>query len=102
MNGNVLLRNDLPRPWESHKVTVCIPHLDTPEVLSIAVRLWQLQSEPPFLLIIDSGSRSEAAAETLDGLASQPSIEVARLGITSDVEHLSDRVAIAMDYAFAR
>jgi len=99
---NVLQQNDLPRPWENHEVTVCIPHLDTPEVLSLAVRLWQLQNVRPFFLIVDSGSRSPESIEFLEKLARESDIEVARLGIVSDVEHRSDRVAIAMDYAFSR
>jgi hypothetical protein len=64
--------------------------------------MWQLQDEEPFVLVVDTGSQSAQSFWLLDQLAQDRSIEVARLGILSEVEHRSDRVAIAMDYAFSR
>lgn len=99
---NLLQSIDLPKPWKEHPLTVCVPHLDTPDLLEVNVRLWRLQRVRPFILVIDTGSSSPRSEEMLDSLADQPGIEVARLGILSAVEHLSDRVSIAMDYAFSR
>lgn len=100
---NVLVRkDDLVKPWVQHQVTVCIPHLDTPDILAVSVRLWQLQRNRPFLLVIDTGSVYKKSSDLLEQLSQIPGIEVARLGIHSAVEHLSDRVSIAMDYAFSR
>ncbi len=74
-----LQRHDLLKPWQEHRLTVCIPHLDTPELLAATVRLWQLQWTTPFILVLDTGSESEKSKAVLAGLASQPGIEVARL-----------------------
>ena len=99
---SLLQRKDLPKPWERYSLTVCIPHLETPELLRTTVRLWELQHHSPFILIVDTGSTSPESIDTFSDLRSRPGIEVAQLGILSAVEHLSDRVAIAMDYAFSR
>jgi len=101
--ANVLRAHQtLPRPWESHRVTVAIPFLDTPELLELSVRSWWWQEFRPFLLLIDTGSTSTAVDQLRWKLQQTPSVELASLGIRSAVEHLSDRVSIAMDYAFTR
>ena len=88
-------------PW-SHRATVAIPHLDTPDALDLCVRAWLSQSERPYILVVDTGSRLDSSRRCLDDLAATDGIEVARLGISSRTEHSSDRVAIALDYAHAR
>lgn len=101
--GSVLRGNKtLPQPWEQHNVTVAIPCLDTSEILELAVRAWQWQYPRPYLLIIDTGSTAQGTESLWGKLRATEGIELATLGIYSAVEHLSDRVAIAMDYAFAR
>lgn len=102
MPKNLLQRTDLKKPWLDHQLTVCIAHLEMPEFLFAACQLWLLQTIQPFILVVDTGSNSKASEEVLEDLESHPSIEVARLGILSAVEHSSDRVAHAMDYAFSR
>lgn len=99
---SLLRRKDLPKPWQNYSVTVCIPHLETPELLLTSVRLWELQHRRPFILVVDTGSTSAESSDAFSDLRGRPGIEVAELGILSAVEHLSDRVAIAMDYAFSR
>jgi hypothetical protein len=102
-NINVLRRNaTLPKPWEQFSVTLAIPHLDTPEILELSVRAWQWQQPRPFILIVDTGSHFPESDAFWRKIQSIAGVEVATLGIHSAVEHLSDRVAIAMDYAFAR
>ena len=100
--SNIFAQTGLPRPWEKHRVTVCLPHLDTPDLIELSTRLWQLQDEVPFILVVDTGSRGASSIEMLNRLSQDPSIEVARLAIETDVEHRSDRVSIAMDYGFTR
>lgn len=100
---NVLRDNaTLPRPWEQYSFTVAIPHLDTPEILKLAIRCWQWQRPCPYILVIDTGSLLPSVDALFQSLRSTDGVEVATLGIHSAVEHLSDRVSIAMDYAFAR
>lgn len=95
-------RQRLGKPWIDNKVTVTFAHLDTPEILDLAVRSWLAQDDPPFLLVVDTGSVKPESHELLARLANMPGIEVARLGISHQVEHLSDRVSISIDYALSR
>jgi len=99
---DLLKSKSLLEPWHEYPLTVCIPYFDTPDLLRVTVRLWQLQVNRPFLLIVDTGSTSQESAILLDQLQAERGVEVARLGIHSAVEHLSDRVSIGMDYAFSR
>jgi hypothetical protein len=48
-------------PW-AYPVSVCIPHLDTPEQLELGVALWRLQTIRPYLLVIDTGSDAQTRA----------------------------------------
>ena len=102
MRKNLLKRTDLNKPWLEHRLTVCIAHLEMPEFLFAVCQLWLLQTIKPFILVMDTGSTSKASQGLLEELESHPSIEVARLGIVSGVQHSSDRVAHAMDYGFSR
>ena len=99
---NLLRASKLPKPWREHSVTVCIPHLDTPEMLGLSVRSWLLQEDRPFVLVVDTGSRSPTSLRLLGRLERTPGVEVARLGMHTQMEHPSDRVTIALDYAMAR
>lgn len=99
---HILQRHDLRKPWVEHSLTVCIPHLDTPELLAATVKLWQLQWSVPFILVLDTGSMLPQSDALLTTLAAQPGVEIARLQIATAMEHPSDRISIAMDYAFSR
>ena len=85
------------KPWD-YRVTAAIPVLDTPEPLSLVIDLLRLQSEPPFILIIDTGSRPEQWRQ-IEALRA-PDVEVHSLRLNG-VRHPSDFPAMAMDLAFA-
>ncbi len=50
------------KPWE-YRVSVCLPHLCTPEPLSVVVELLRLQTIRPYIMIVDTGSPSGICAE---------------------------------------
>ena len=87
------------KPWE-YKVTAVIPHLDTSELLDTNIALLRLQTERPFIVIVDTGSSARHMG-VLDELERcNEDIEVHRLRFKS-VVHPSDPVAVAMDLAFS-
>lgn len=83
------------KPWE-YKVMAAIPVLDTVESLSICVELLRLQTERPFICVIDTGSTDEnlSAIQSLRG----EDLEVHSLRLNG-VQHPSDFPAMAMDLA---
>lgn len=85
------------KPW-SYKIAVAIPVLDTPETLQVAIELLRLQTEPPFIMVIDTGSQGEAA-RAIEELRSTD-VEVHSLRLHG-VRHPSDFPAMAMDLAFS-
>lgn len=96
----------LDRPWEGrlsrkpwqHRITAVIPHLDTPETLKLAVELLRLQTEPPYLLVIDTGSAPEVR-EQVEALR-DVDLEVHHIRAHGYV-HSSEPVAVAQDLAMA-
>lgn len=85
------------KPWD-HLVTACIPVLDTPDELELVIKLLELQSERPFIQVIDTGSTPENW-ERIESLRRE-GVEVHQLRFQS-VMHPSDFPAIAMDFAFS-
>ncbi len=85
------------KPWE-YKVTVAVPVLNTPETLEPLIALYRLQTERPFIMVIDTGSSDDNLAK-IQRLAAED-IEVHSIRLNG-VEHPSDFPAIAMDLAFA-
>lgn len=57
------------RPWH-YAVTAAVPHLDTPELLPVMVELLRLQSERPYIVVIDTGSAPEVC-ERLEALRAE-------------------------------
>lgn len=102
------LRNSLrmERPWEgnckkkpwSYQVTAAIPVLDTFDTLRVVIDLLRLQSERPFIIVIDTGSTEEYASKIAALRAEDVEVHVLRL---NGVRHPSDFPAMAMDLAFA-
>ncbi len=39
-------------------VTVCIPHKETVDLLRSTIPLWRLQSQSPFIVVVDTGSKN--------------------------------------------
>jgi hypothetical protein len=84
------------KPWH-YKVTAAIPCLDTPEQVGICVRLLQLQTERPYIVIIDTGSTPAEYAKLEKLRAEDVEVHAIRL---NGVLHPSDFPAMAMDLAF--
>lgn len=93
------------RPWEGsvrkkpwrYQVTAAIPVLDTFDTLEMVIEILRLQTERPFIVVIDTGSRPEML-EKIEGLR-DVDLEVHSLRLNG-VEHPSDFPAMAMDVAF--
>lgn len=85
------------RPWH-FKVTVAIPHLDTPETLPSIIELFRWQTERPYILIMDTGSYP-ACVDILEQLRG-PDVEIHYLK-GGGYCNSSEPVSIAMDCALA-
>ncbi len=85
------------KPWE-YRVTAVIPCLETSETLPICVELLRLQTEKPYIMIIDTGSTKEH----LDKIEAMRDVDLEVLSMRlNGVQHPSDFVAMAMDCAFS-
>lgn len=85
------------KPWE-YKVTAAIPVLDTPDELELATELLRLQTEKPYIIVIDTGSSKENV-ERIEALRADD-LEIHYLRFHGR-RHSSDFPAVAMDLAFA-
>jgi len=85
------------KPWD-YKITAVIPVLDTPETVEICVDLLRLQTEQPYILIIDTGSQGNALERIQKLHTDDTEVHFLRLNA---VQHPSDFPAIAMDLAFS-
>jgi glycosyltransferase involved in cell wall biosynthesis len=81
------------KPWD-FEITAVIPTLNTPKPLELLVKLLQIQSIKPFIIIVDTGSD-----KTLEYLREE-NVEIHYLKLHG-VKHPSDFTAIAMDLAFS-
>lgn len=86
------------KPWE-YKSTAVIPHLNTPECLGVLIDLLRLQSEPPFVCIVDTGS-PPAVCEQIEQLRSED-VEIHFIRANGYM-HSSEPVTVALDVGFAR
>lgn len=85
------------KPWE-HRVTVAIPHLDTPEPLPEVIELLRLQYEKPYILIVDTGS-SPASRAILETFRDED-LEIHYV-FGHAYRHASEPVCVALDLAHA-
>ena len=93
------------RPWEGScrkkpwrfQITAAIPVLDTYETLATVVELLRLQSERPYIVVIDTGSTVEQLEKIESLRAADLEVHTLRL---NGVRHPSDFPAMAMDVAF--
>jgi GT2 family glycosyltransferase len=85
------------KPWE-YRITAVIPHLETPEPLRAAVELLRLQTERPYLLVIDTGS-SDSVKAALEAMRAED-LEVHMVAAHGYL-HSSEAVGVAQDLAFA-
>src|ERR1700730_6055472 len=85
------------KPWE-YRVTVVIPHLETPECLPHILELYRLQTCKPYILIIDTGS-SRGVCDVIESMRSD-TVEIHYIR-AHGYAHSSAPVTVAMDVAFA-
>lgn len=85
------------KPWD-YTVTAVVPCLDTPEQVEICVQLLRLQTERPYIMLIDTGSTPEAF-KRIEAMRSDD-LEVHAIRLNG-VLHPSDFPAMAMDSAFS-
>ncbi len=85
------------KPWD-YRVTAVIPHLNTPAPLRGSVETLRHQSEPPYILVLDTGS-NEATCQELERMRGED-LEIHYLR-SHAWTHASEPVAAAMDVAWA-
>ncbi len=85
------------KPWD-FTVSAVIPVLDTPEMLGLVVELLRLQTERPYILVIDTGSTPENL-EKINAMRAED-LEVHSL-LLNGVTHPSDFPCFAQDLAHA-
>jgi hypothetical protein len=85
------------KPWEFN-VTAVVPCLDTYEQVKICTTLLRLQTERPFIFVVDTGSCTKELKK-IESLRDDD-LEVHSLKFNG-VQHPSDFPAIAMDFAFS-
>lgn len=85
------------RPWH-YRVSVALPHYETPETLPVLLGLLGLQTVPPYVLLVDTGSRA-ATVRQLERLR-RPWVEVHYLR-AHGYRHTSGPVTTALDLCFA-
>jgi hypothetical protein len=98
---------DLEKAWEGriwpkpagHKVTATLAHLETPHLLAPCIDLLRLQTEKPYILIVDTGSSLEVCAR-LEAEIRAPDCEIHYLK-SHCYSHSSAPVGVACDLALA-
>lgn len=83
------------KPWQ-YQVTAAIPVIDLPEIVAVVIELLRLQTERPYIIVIDTGS-------TPDNLAKIQALRAADVEVHSirahGWRHPSEPVTAAMDLA---
>jgi hypothetical protein len=85
------------KPWE-YRTTVMIPHLNTLPLLEAVVALHRLQTERPYIVIVDTGSPPSVMVQMENLRAEDLEIHYVRC---NGYRHSSAPVTTAMDVAFA-
>ena len=86
------------KPWE-FGVSICIPHLNSPEQVLLGMSLWRKQTVRPYFLIVDTGSTPENLRR-LNSFAG-PDCEVHAIQ-KAQYRHPSCCVSLALDVAHGR
>lgn len=85
----------LRKPWE-YRVTAVVPVMDTAEPLRLCCDLLRLQTEKPYIIVVDTGS-NDSEMEMIAAMRDED-LEVHSLKLNG-VVHPSDPVCMAMDLA---
>lgn len=83
------------KPWE-YRVTAVVPVIDTVDMLRICVDILRLQTERPYILVMDTGSTKKNLDEIMSMHEEDLEVHSIRL---NGVVHPSDPVCMAMDAA---
>lgn len=83
------------KPWE-YSVTAVIPVIDTADMLEICVDTLRMQTERPYIIVVDTGSTRDNI-EKIESMADED-LEVHSIRLNG-VLHPSDPVCMAMDAA---
>jgi hypothetical protein len=86
------------KPWE-YPSTAIIPHLNTPDYLRVLIDLLRLQTLPPYIVVVDTGSPFSVCDELEQLRSEDVEIHFVRAGAYS---HTSEPVCVALDLGFAR
>jgi hypothetical protein len=86
------------KPWQ-YRTTAIIPHLNTPDYLSVVVQLLQLQTEPPYIIVVDTGSPFPVCEQIERMRSDDVEIHFIR---ANGYGHTSEPVCVALDLGFAR
>lgn len=81
------------KPWD-YPVTAVIPHLETPDLLSLCVNFLRRQTVRPYIVVVDTGSRPGVLASVEAMRASD--LEVHRVA-PHGTEHPTEAVGYAID-----
>jgi hypothetical protein len=83
------------KPWE-YRVTAVVPVIDTHESLSLCVETLRMQTERPYIIVVDTGSQRGNIEKILEMHAEDLEVHCIRHNGTI---HPSDPVSVAMDMA---
>jgi hypothetical protein len=83
------------KPWE-YKVTAVVPVIDTIDMLELCIDILRLQTERPYIIVVDTGSTKDNFEKILSLHEEDLEIHFIRL---NGVIHPSDPVCMAMDLA---
>lgn len=86
------------KPWE-YSSTAIIPHLNTPDYLRVLIELLRLQTKPPYIVVVDTGSPAKSA-DAIEQLRSDD-VEIHFIRANGYC-HTSEPVCVALDVGFAR
>lgn len=96
--GRIVAGVGRKKPWE-YRATAIIPHLNTPDHLRVVIELLRLQTQPPFIIVVDTGSPF-AVCEELETLRSED-VEI-HFVRGNGYSHTSEPVCVALDLGMAR
>lgn len=83
------------KPWE-YRVTAVIPVIDTFESLEICIEILRMQTERPYIVVVDTGSQKDSIDKILNMHSEDLEVHCIRHNGTL---HPSDPVSVAMDMA---
>jgi len=83
------------KPWE-YRITAVVPVIDTSDSLELCVEILRMQTERPFIIVVDTGSQGQELEKIMSMHADDLEVHYIRHNGTL---HPSDPVSFAMDMA---